>query len=112
MNRKLRNSLSAFTASGAALAIALMVAVPAGPSPVQQMASHDLGIPSLAAQHAELDSLAEAVALSAEIAAASALAIEANQDMDAQPKQRAPRKGLRHRRQTVVMPYFSFLPRG
>ena len=43
MNSKLRNSLSAFTASGATLAIALMVAVPAGTTPVQDVfASQDL----------------------------------------------------------------------
>jgi len=59
----------------------------------------------------EMESLAEAVALSAEIAAASALAFKADRDMDA-PQTRAPRKGSRHRRQTVVMPYFSFSPRG
>jgi hypothetical protein len=113
MNRKLRNSLSAFTASGAALAIALMVAVPAGTTPVQGIASQDLPLQATADQHAEnIDSLAKAVALSAEIAAASALALEANRDMDAQTTQRVPRKGLRHRRQTIVMPYFSFLPRG
>jgi hypothetical protein len=38
------------------------------------------------------------------------MAIEADNGMEA--KQRAPRKGTRHRRQTIVMPYFSFLPRG
>lgn len=112
MNRKLRHSLSAFTASGAALAIALMVAVPAGPSPVRQMVSQDLLPPASAGQRAEVDSLAQAVVLSAEFAAASALALEANRDMDAQTKQHAPRKGTRNRRQTIVMPYFSFLPRG
>ena len=113
MNRKLRHSLSALTASGAALAIALMVAVPAGTSPMQGLASQDLPHPGAAAQHAgDVDALAKAVALSAEIAAVSALAIEADQDTDAQPTQSAPRKGTRHRRQTIVMPYFSFLPRG
>ncbi|QNP40838.1 hypothetical protein [Lysobacter solisilvae (ex Woo and Kim 2020)] len=111
MNRKLRNSLSAFTASGAALAIALMVAVPAGTSPVQQMVSQDLLLPAAAGQRAE-GSLAQAVALSAEFAAASALALEADRRMDAPTKPHAPRKGTRNRRQTVVMPYFSFLPRG
>ena len=103
MNRKLRHTLSALSASGAALAIALMVAVPAGMNqelPRQAMASQ---------QADELGTLAGAVALSAEIAAASAMAMEAD-GMEA--KQREPRKGTRHRRQTIVMPYFSFLPRG
>lgn len=108
MNRKLRNSLSAVTASGAAFAIALMIAVPAGTAPVPFAAQHDLP----AAGQQDMDSLARAVALSAGLAAASAMAIEANQDMDAQANQRTARKGLRHRRQTIVMPYFSFSPRG
>ena len=105
MNRKLRHTLSALSASGAALAIALMVAVPAGTTQ---------GLPqAMAGQHSdELGTLAEAVALSAEIAAASAMAMEAERGMDAQATQRTPRKGSRQRRQTIVMPYFSFLPRG
>ena len=103
MNRKLRHTLSALSASGAALAIALMVAVPAG-------MNQELPRQAMAGQQAdELGTLAGAVALSAEIAAASAMAMEAD-GMEA--KQREPRKGTRHRRQTIVMPYFSFLPRG
>ena len=106
MNRKLRHTLSALSASGAALAIALMVAVPAD-------AGQELPRPAMAGQHAhELGALAGAVALSAEIAAASAMAMEAERGMDAQATQRDPRKGSRQRRQTIVMPYFSFLPRG
>ncbi|GAB3367758.1 hypothetical protein GCM10027431_12070 [Lysobacter rhizosphaerae] len=113
MNSKLRNSLSAFAASCATLAIALMVAVPAGNTPVQDVVSQDLSPASATRQRAsEIDSLAKAVALSAEIAAASALALESNSGMDAQAKQRMPLQGSRHRRQTVVMPYFSFSPRG
>jgi hypothetical protein len=120
MNSKLRNSLSAFTASGAVLAIALMVAVPAGTSPVLDVVSktrmaaapEDVAAADLEQHASEIESLAEAVALSAEIAAASALAFQADRDMDAQPQTRVPRQGSRHRRQTVVMPYFSFSPRG
>ena len=113
MNSKLRNSLSAFTASGATLAIALMVAVPAGTTPVQDVVSQDLSPKATAYnQRVEVAPLAQAVVLSAEIAAASALAFEADPDMDAQPKQHVSRKGTRHRRQTIVMPYFSFSPRG
>ena len=110
MNRKLRHSLSAITASAATLAIALMVAVPAGTTSVQTGAPQALQ--AAAGQNQDIDSLAQAVALSAGLAAASALAIEANRDMDAQATQHVPRKGLRHRRQTIVMPYFSFSPRG
>lgn len=120
MNSKLRNSLSAFTASGAVLAIALMVAVPTGTSPVLDVvsktqmaaATEEAAVADIEQHTSEIESLAEAVALSAEIAAASALAFNADRDMDAQPQTRAPRKGSRHRRQTVVMPYFSFSPRG
>lgn len=105
MNRKLRHTLSALSASGAALAIALMVAVPAGTT--QELPQ------AMAGQHSdELGTLAGAVTLSAEIAAASAMAMEAERGMDAQATQRTPRKGSRQRRQTIVMPYFSFLPRG
>ena len=105
MNRKLRHTLSALSASGAALAIALMVAVPAGTT--QELPQ------AMAGQHSdELGTLAGAVTLSAEIAAASAMAMEAERGMDAQATQREPRKGSRQRRQTIVMPYFSFLPRG
>ena len=114
MNRKLRNSLSAVTASAAALAIALMVAVPAGTSPVLDGLSRTSpsAIEAVALDHLERRAnLAEAVALSA--AAASALAFEAAKDMDAHPQSRASGKGTRHhRRQTIVMPYFSFSPRG
>lgn len=114
MNRKLRHTLSALTASGAALAIALMVAVPANPTPVQAVAQ-DLSFPVAAGQHVGgIDTLAKAVALSAgalsmSTSTASALA---DRDMDAPTTQHAPRKGSRHRRQTLVMPYFSFSPRG
>jgi ethanolamine utilization protein EutP (predicted NTPase) len=104
MNRKLRHTLSALSASGAALAIALMVAVPASP-----FAPQDL---SMVQRTDDIGSLTKAVALSAEIAKASAMAVEAGQDMDAQTTPRAPHKGTRHRRQTIVMPYFSFSPRG
>jgi hypothetical protein len=119
MNSKLRNSLSAFTASGATLAIALMVAVPAGTTPVQDVfASQDLSPQATAYnQRVEVAPLATAVVLSADAitrsaAAASALAFKADQEMDALPKQHVSRKGTRHRRQTIVMPYFSFSPRG
>jgi hypothetical protein len=120
MNRKLRNSLSAFTASGAVLAIALMVAVPAGTSPVLNVVSQTqpavgldgATVARIEQRASQIDSLAKAVALSAEIAATSALALDANRDMDAHPQSRASHKGSRHRRQTVVMPYFSFSPRG
>lgn len=106
MNRKLRNSLSAFTASGAVLAIALMVAVPAPMTPVANVAMQT------SAAAATDAALAEAVVLSAGIATASALAFDANRNMEVPAESRVTRKGSHHRRQTVVMPYFSFSPRG
>ena len=113
MNSKLRNSLSALAAAGATLAIALMVAVPAGTSPVLDVvsktqlaaAAQEAAVAGIGQRANEIGSLAEAVAL-------SALAFDADRDRDVQSKSRAPRKGSRHRRQTVVMPYFSFSPRG
>lgn len=113
MNRKLRHTLCALTASGAALAIALMAAVPAAPSTMQGLASQEPPYPASAGQRADrIDPLVDAAALSAEIATASALALAAGRDMDVSTKPHAPRKGSRHRRQTLVMPYFSFSPRG
>ena len=118
MNRKLRNSFSAFAASGAALAIALMVAMPATTSPVMDVVvrapaaigSHTTAAADLDPAAPRLETLAHAVARSA--AAASVLALEAGRDMDVAPQSREPRQGARHRRQTLVMPYFSFSPRG
>ena len=118
MNRKLRNSFSAIAASGAALAIALMVAMPAAKSPVLDVVQTAPPAAAQAVQAAanldpatqHLETLAQAVATSA--AAASVLALEARQGMDASTQTRESSQGSRHRRQTLVMPYFSFSPRG
>ncbi|QSX77425.1 hypothetical protein [Agrilutibacter solisilvae] len=117
MNRKLRNTFAAFVASGASLAIALMVAVPATTSPVMDVVTQ--AAPQAVELHASgagldpaaphLQTLAHAVARSA--AAASVLALEAR-DMEVTPETRTSTPGARHRRQTLVMPYFSFSPRG
>lgn len=97
MNRKLRHSISALSASAAVLAIALMVAVPAS--------APDLSADTTGAAGA----LVRAATVSAG-AAAPARAVGAGRVMDAGDT--APRKDSRRRRQTLVMPYFSFLPRG
>jgi len=63
----------------------------------------------------QVDTLAEAATLTAEIATAAALAgaLEASQDMDDRPSEpRQSNRARRHTRQTLVMPYFSFSPRG
>lgn len=97
MNRKLRNTLTAFSATGATLAVALMMAMPSGVPPMLDVASAEaLG----------------ANVLSAEIAVASNLAAQAAQVEQAKHDPRVSRKGTRHRRRTLVMPYFSFTPRG
>ncbi|HEY0662637.1 MAG TPA: hypothetical protein VGD21_15105 [Lysobacter sp.] len=137
MNRKLHNSLSALMATGATLAIALMVAVPAQPLPQRTSVPLQLGALEIevtpkvsrdqAAARAEdlirrieqgadqVDTLAEAASLTAEIATAAALAgaLDASQEMDDRPSEpRQPNRARRHTRQTLVMPYFSFSPRG
>ena len=138
MNRKLHNSLSALMATGATLAIALMVAVPAQPLPPQrtsvplQLGALEIEVtPKVSSKQAaaraealarrieqgadQVDTLAEAASLTAEIATAAALAgaLEASQDMDDRPSEpRQSSRARRHTRQTLVMPYFSFSPRG
>jgi len=138
MNRKLHNTLSALMATGAALAIGLMIAVPAESQSRPATARVQLAgltfeitptanakpvtearIENLARRIERADkieTLAEAAALTAEIATVAALAsaFDAAQDMDARSPEarRAPTKAARYSRQTVVMPYFSFSPRG
>jgi len=136
MNRKLHNSLSALIATGAVLAFGLMIAAPA-PQPVSPSLPLQLGAlkievtPKVSREQAavrtealvrrieteadQIDTLAEAASLTAEIATVAALAgaFEAKRGMDAHATQpRQPRKATRHSRQTLVMPYFSFSPRG
>lgn len=110
MNRKLRHSLSGLAASGAAFAMALMVAVPAGPSPVLEVVAAPV---TVAATPDARTPISAAVARSAELAAAaSARALEASELVQPSSRSGATRKGARHRRQTLVMPYFSLSPRG
>jgi predicted RNase H-like nuclease (RuvC/YqgF family) len=62
----------------------------------------------------QIESLSDAASLAAEIATAAALAQavkEARETADIEPEHKA-RTAARHRRQTLVMPYFSFAPRG
>lgn len=138
MNRRLHNSFTALLASASALALCLALAMPAaqeaksdpvalhlGPveftfTPDDPAASRsaqvDALVRSIEHRAGNVEDLADAAALTAEIATAAALARSldgsrnnASLDNDSEKKART---AARHRRQTLVMPYFSFAPRG
>lgn len=136
MNRRFQNSLIALLASASALALCLALAVPAphqaqvhpvalqlGPinatfTPADASRSRQQNIDALTRsieQRADqIETLSDAATLAAEIATAAALAQavkEARETADIEPEHKA-RTAARHRRQTLVMPYFSFAPRG
>jgi hypothetical protein len=141
MNRRLHNTYTAMLATGAALVLGLMLASPASlnkqglgqPEAIQGQVGA-LGFSYLPAEarvdNAErvealtrnierradkVESLADAAALTAEIATAAALAgslreldhVEAAHDLP-----RPANKSRNRSRQTLAMPYFSFAPRG
>ena len=116
MIRKLENTFTALISSAALLAVGLMLAQPvafpgadAGPTSV---AAADVARPA-----DRVDALAEAAALTSELATAAAIATAirggaaTSSSMDPEPRRQA-RKARRHHRQALVMPYFSFAPRG
>jgi hypothetical protein len=138
MNRRLHNSFTAFLASASALALCLALAMPAphkaqpepvalhlGPveftfTPDDPAVSHSAQVDALvrSIEHRadNVENLADAAALTAEIATAAALArsldgARNNVSLDHDSEKKA-RTAARHRRQTLVMPYFSFAPRG
>lgn len=138
MNRRFQNSLTALLASASALALCLALAVPAPHQaearavalqlgPVDFTFTPDAGNGNSSAQQVDalvrsiehragsVDTLADAATLTAELATAAALArtlqdTHENAAIDSEKKQA--RTAARHRRQTLVMPYFSFAPRG
>ncbi|RDZ28400.1 hypothetical protein [Lysobacter silvisoli] len=136
MNRKLHNSISALLATGGTLVLALVAANPAlpeasavptlaaqvaaAPMPVEADAlvrSARLQAQRLEARVEQADSLAEAAALTAELVTAAALADAlgtpaAAESADNAVPQRKVRKAKQRSRQALVMPYFSFAPRG
>ena len=136
MNRKLQNSISAILVSGATMVLALVAANPALPEapaalPVAaQVAAAPLSLGTEAiARRAEaqaqriearaerVESLADAAALTAELATAVALAnalenVSAAESADDEKPHRKARKAKQRNRQALVMPYFSFAPRG
>ncbi|GAA5072750.1 hypothetical protein [Lysobacter panacisoli] len=135
MNRRLQNSFTAMLASASALALCLSLAMPSAPqqhgpvalnlgpvevsfTPDDPAASREDQVEALVrsieARSDRVESLADAATLTAEIAAAAALAgslHEARDNAKLQTETKA-RTAARHRRQTLVMPYFSFAPRG
>lgn len=100
MNRKLDNTLSALTASGALLVVSLIVASPLAPG---------------RAAPALVDSGLAGNGLATELHAAKALVEvigSAAGTIESTQKSRSTGTSTRNRRHTRVMPFFSFLPRG
>ena len=137
MNRRLHNSYTAMLATGAALALGLMLASPATLNPQPEAIQVQVGalgfsyLPAKAgvdnAERAKaltrsierradhVETLADAAALTAEIATAAALTSSLREIDQADATNDSPRSAnkTRHRsRQTLAMPYFSFAPQG
>ncbi|MEG3788706.1 hypothetical protein V1318_01085 [Lysobacter sp. CCNWLW3] len=142
MNSKLHNSISALLVSGATLVLALVAANPAlpeAPAAQARVAAAVAPLPldaaaivrraeaqalRIDARAQQVESLADVAALTADVAAltaevATAVALANALDKasaaepadDAVPHRKA-RKAARRNRQALVMPYFSFAPRG
>jgi hypothetical protein len=99
MNRKLHNSLSALTSSGALLVVALIAAAP--------MSGRDAR-PAFVAPAPIAAELNTARVLVDAIGSAAVQTIETASS----ESPRSTGTSSHNRRQTLVMPYFSFLPRG
>lgn len=104
MNCRLHNSLSALLASGAMLAVVLAVAAPAG------FAARPGGASAATpGARAAIGTVAHASPLPDPD---RNLKLEVRDVREVRPAPRASRSGARHRRHIVVMPFFSFTPRG
>lgn len=135
MNSKLQNSISALLVSGATLVLALVAANPAlpeAPAAQSRVAAVVAPLPMdaaaivrraeaqalrIEARAQQVESLADVAALTAEVATAVALANALDKASAAEPADdavphRKARKATRRNRQALVMPYFSFAPRG
>ena len=112
MNRHLHNTLSALAASGSMLVLGLIAAAPLMPrdaSVVSQTLVTTTRSPAGSGGTAlELESTAAAVSA---VMLASAIEQATTIDINTAPK-RTTRNSQRERRQTLVMPYLSFVPRG
>ncbi len=108
MNRHLHNTLSALLASGSLLVLGLIAAAPLVPSQDARLPTQ-----SLASDIRSIDTMASAAVLTAEVASAnglvSAMGQAAGTALDATPRNK---NAQNYRRQALVMPYLSFVPRG
>lgn len=135
MNRRFQNSFTAMLASASTLALCLAMAMPASEKAHAERMAVQLGpvdatfMPADASRSQQehldaltrsierradrVETLADAATLAAEIATATALAqaVKNAGETDSETEHKA-RTAARHRRQTLVMPYFSFAPRG
>lgn len=123
MIRKLENTFTALIASAALLAVGLVlaqpIAFPASGAGLVAHAAQPAATPVVLSSD-RVDALAQAAALTAELATTAAIASAirggeaATSSMDPEPRRKArkARKAKRHHRQALVMPYFSFAPRG
>lgn len=108
MNRHLHNTLSALSASGALLVLGLIAAAPLmPPDPGAAQPEPVAGAPAIQSGR----TVASATETSAVAMLASAIDHAAAHNIDA-ASSNATRGTQRQRRQTLVMPYLSFLPRG
>ena len=114
MNRHLHNTLSALSISGALLVLGLIGAAPLmpGDTGMDQMTrvatTPTTQAKADSAETSDLDLITEAVAVAM---LADAIGQASSHTIDTAPP-RPIRKSQRERRQTLVMPYLSFLPRG
>lgn len=92
MNNALRHTALTFAAASALL---VLVALPAGPAP----AAGDARVPAVATASADLKPSTDTLGLP-------------TSDIAPEAPKRVIRKSARHRRQTLVMPFFSFAQRG
>lgn len=108
MNRHLHNTLSALSASGALLVLGLIAAAPlVPPDPGAAQPEPVAGAPATQSGRA----VASTTETSAVAMLASAIDQAATHNIDAASPS-STRGTQRQRRQTLVMPYLSFLPRG
>lgn len=113
MNRHLHNTLCALATSGSLLVFGLIAAAPLMPhdasvAPQTLLTATSGDATPAGAVIANIESAAEATAA---VVVASALEQAAGQTIDSAPP-RTTRSSQRQRRQALVMPYLSFVPRG
>lgn len=112
MNRRLHNTLCALATSGSLLVFGLIAAAPLMPHDAsvapQTLLTVASGDPTPAGVVANIEAAAEATAV---VMVANAIEQAATHTIDTAPP-RTTRSSQRQRRQALVMPYLSFVPRG